>query len=630
MGYETVRHISFFRMPVVASLVLAFSAWVLTALAARAGLLESSEFSAYDWFVIHRNVGPLPRELVLVDFDNKTIKAVGGYPVPRRILAEAINKIAAGQPERIGLDWILSEPRAKSEDQELADAIKKAGNIILTDAYPSRQLLGNEPLPEFRDGAQDVAFANFLVDQHDGLIRRMLLGISRPKGDPRAGEMWLSLPAALMTYHQGKPPTHAKRADLAIWRFGSTEVPLDDTRLNSALIGFWNPSLLTTISARRVLEADFSPSVFKGKIVLVGQSNSEGKDLYPTPVFRFQSRARQSLTSGVAIHAAALTTLLTGKTIRVLEDRRLWALNLLLAWVVVALIVKLKPAYSMPGALLTAAGVLLLASFFFIRQGLWIKVVSSEVAMGLGVPAGLGYRFIQQRRERAEVMGLLGGYLSPEVAAEVWKRHQGGENVLRGDQRTVTVLFSDIRDFTKHTAGRPPDQVLDWLNRYLAAMDEIIRKNGGLLNRFIGDGIMALFGAPHSGGMEQDAYRAVLTALQMIQRVKELNSDGRDGHISLQAEIRIGIGIETGEVRAGNVGSRERFEYTVIGDTANLASRLEALTKQFNTSIVIGPQTWELVHPHFNTALLGEDEVRGFPGRICFFTVNGFSSEVQS
>jgi len=621
-------HLRLNQRPALVGLVLTFFAWLLALLGARLNLLGSSELLVYDWFVTHRDLGPPPETLVLVDFDNDTIRAVGTYPVPRGILAKSIARIAAGHPELIGLDWILSEPRTEAEDRQLADAIDHAGNLILTDAFASNQLLGNEPLPAFQAGALDVAFANFPVDG-DGIVRRMLLGVERSGRDTKARQVWLSMPASLMMYHQDKPPTPPKTGGPAIWRFDNTEVPLDGTQWKSALIGYWSRSPVVTFSAKQVLDANFDPNVFKGKIVLVGQSNSEAKDLYATPAFRFQSSARRPLTCGAAIHAAALATLLTGKSIRVLDDRWLWALNLLFVGMVIALILGLKPAFSIPAALLSAAGIFLLAWLLFLKQGLWMKVVSSEAGICLAIPAGLGYRLIQQRRERWEVMGLLEHYLSPQVADEVWRRHQQGENVLRGEQRTVTVLFSDIRDFTKTTAGKAPEDVLQWLNRYLAEMDAIIRSNGGMLNKFIGDGIMVLFGAPQNIEVKDGACRAVRTALQMIERVKELNSDARSDNLPLSAEIRIGVGIHTGLVSAGNVGSSERFEYTVIGDTVNLASRLEAQTKEFKTPLVFSPQTWELVRDFFKTAPLGEAEVRGFSGKIPLFTAQETASKAQ-
>jgi adenylate cyclase len=608
--------------------VLTFLAWLLAGFAVRLDLLESSELSVYDWFVTHRNLGRPPESLVFVDFDNDTIRALGGYPVPRLLLAKCVTKISAGQPDLIGLDWILSESRTATEDRQLADAIEHAGNVILTDAFASHQLLGDEPLPLFQVGSLDVAFANLLVDR-DGMVRRMLLGVERPGQHAKAGQIWLSLPASLMMYHQGKPPVPPKPGGPAVWRFDHTEVPLDGTEWKSALIGFWSTIPVTTFSAERVLGASFDPKEFNGKIVLVGQSNSEAKDLYATPLFRFQKSFRQPLTCGAAIHLAALATLLTGKTVRVLDDRWLWALNVLFVGVVVALIVGIKPAYGIPAAFLSMAGVFLLAWLLFLRHGLWMKVVSSEAGLFLAIPAGLGYRLIQQRRERSEALGLLEHYLSPQVAGKVWRRHQDGENVLRGEQRTVTVLFSDIRDFTKTTAGKPPEDVLQWLNHYLAAMDAIIRSNRGLLNKFIGDGIMALFGAPDSAGTKQDACHAVRTALQMIKRVKELNARARFNNLPLQAEIRIGIGIHTGSVSAGNVGSVERFEYTAIGDTVNLASRLEEQTKHFSIPIVLSPQTWELVRDFFETAPLGDAEVRGFSDKIPLYTVHEFASEAQ-
>jgi adenylate cyclase len=189
--------------------------------------------------------------------------------------------------------------------------------------------------------------------------------------------------------------------------------------------------------------------------------------------------------------------------------------------------------------------------------------------------------------------------------------------VLAGEDRVATVLFSDIRSFTQQTAGRASAEVLAWLNNYFTAMSQVIKENGGYLNKFIGDGLMVLFGVPLSDGVEEDACRAVRAALAMQTRAEELNR-------TMPAEwprIKIGIGIHTGELTAGNVGAHDRLEYSVVGETVNLASRLEALTKDFKTGLVISPQTWELVKGRFNTVPLGEAKVRGFTGSIQLYTV---------
>ena len=175
----------------------------------------------------------------------------------------------------------------------------------------------------------------------------------------------------------------------------------------------------------------------------------------------------------------------------------------------------------------------------------------------------------------------------------------------------------DIRNFTALTAGRPSAEVLAWLNRYLTAMSDVVKANGGFLNKFIGDGIMVVFGVPLSQGERADACRAVQCALQMLEQVDALNSTmGTE-----EPRLKIGVGIHTGMLTAGNVGSPERLEYSVIGESVNLASRLESLTKEFKTAIVMSASTWERIRESFSAVPLGEAEVRGFSGKMMVYGV---------
>ena len=213
-------------------------------------------------------------------------------------------------------------------------------------------------------------------------------------------------------------------------------------------------------------------------------------------------------------------------------------------------------------------------------------------------------------------MSLFERYVSPELASEIWERRE--EIVLGGQERVATILFSDIRNFTKITAGKPSAEVLAWLNEYLTAMDEVIRANAGFLNKFIGDGIMVVFGAPLPAEPSAGARHAIECALAMLERVDELNRiHANDTH---HPRLAVGVGVHTGCVTAGNVGSQSRLEYSVIGETVNLASRLEALTKEFKAPIVMSQETHALVKQHFSTRLLGETLVRGFDKKIPVFT----------
>ena len=610
---EPVISPSVYRHPFFASLWLSAGVCLLVGGVARSGLLKSVELQGYDLLVSVRGSTPHLENVVNVDFDDATVKAIGAFPVPRSLLADVLEKIAAGEPELIGLDWILSEKRKPEEDQRLAAVLARAGNVILVNNFGSEQLPPGEPLPEFRQQALDVAFGNLPVDE-DGFIRRMFLWMRTPD------YTGLSFPVALASNYVGKPLEPGRPGS---YRLGNIEIPLDGMGSNSALIGSWSSDIAGVFSAERLFSPSFDPRIFKKKIVLVGQSSAAAKDLYATPIFRFRGREMsRHLLSGTEIHAAALATLLTGKTIRVLSAFPLWVLNFLVIWLVLALVVKVRPAYSIPAVAACLFGTYLLAQTLLSHYRVWMRFISTEAGIVLALPAGLGYRFVEERRlksraevERRELMSLFERYVSPEVAAEIWERR--GEIVLAGQEKTATVLFSDIRSFTALSAGKPSAQVLAWLNEYFTAMSEVIKENGGFLNKFIGDGMLVVFGVPLSSGVESDACRAVQAALQMLEKLEELNR--------LQSPQRprlaIGIGLHTGVLTAGNVGAHDRLEYSVIGETVNLASRLEALTKDFKTSIVMSPQTQQLVQGRFQTVPLGEATVRGLAEKIQVYTV---------
>jgi adenylate cyclase len=222
--------------------------------------------------------------------------------------------------------------------------------------------------------------------------------------------------------------------------------------------------------------------------------------------------------------------------------------------------------------------------------------------------------------ERRQLMGLFERYVSADVAAEIWKNRDN--IVLAGEERVATILFSDIRSFTAITAGVPSNEVLAWLNRYLTAMGEVIKQNRGFLNKFIGDGIMVIFGAPLTEGTREDARRAVRCAQEMLAKVDHWNANKPNGDPTL----KIGIGIHTGPVTAGNVGSPDRLEYSVIGEAVNLASRLESLTKDFHAPLILRPATWEQVRGQFPTVPLGEAQVRGFTTAIPLYSLKRFES----
>jgi adenylate cyclase len=286
---------------------------------------------------------------------------------------------------------------------------------------------------------------------------------------------------------------------------------------------------------------------------------------------------------------------------------------------------QLNPRYS-----IAAAGMLILccyitAQWLFNFHHRWFPFLMPQACIAAAIPLSLAYQFLRERfqrseavAQRAQMMGLFSRYVTPEVANEIWNRRD--EVVLAGEERIATVLFSDIRGFTALSAGKPSRTVLAWLNSYFTAMDEVITAEGGFLNKFIGDGLMVLFGVPLGHGVEEDATRAVRTALRMLEKVQELNQK-RPSNSDFPL-LHIGIGIHTGPLTSGNIGSLKRLEYSAIGDSVNLASRCESLTKEFRTDIILTEATYGHVADRFSGFRdLGMVAVRGFEKQVRLYTI---------
>jgi adenylate cyclase len=378
------------------ALVLAFLVFLAVAALLRAGFFDSAELQGYDLLVFTAGLSPPNENLAIVDFDNASVQAIGTYPIPRKVVANVLSRIAEGRPAVIGLDKLLSETSGTEADQQLATALDDVGIVVLAGVFGTAQIPASEPLPIFRGTDRPVGFVNLLEDS-DGFIRRMILFI---KTKEYSG---LSFPVEIASNYLGQPLT---RAGSGTYRLGEILIPLDGTGRNTALLGAWNPRPAHWIvPAESLLSGKFDVGQFRGKIVLVGESSAAGKDLYATPLFRFRTPgASRSQMSGLEIHAAALNSLLAGRIIRVMETPRQLLVTFLFLTLACALVILLRPMYGIPATLLVFGGVFLTAHLLFSREQLWMRFVSIEVGVALSLTAGLGYRFWQERvlKSRAE------------------------------------------------------------------------------------------------------------------------------------------------------------------------------------------------------------------------------------
>jgi adenylate cyclase len=592
------------------------------------GFLEVPELHGYDMLVTKQKAEAPPSDILYVDFDEDTVSAYNAFPLPRALVGQVIQRISSGKPKVIALDVILDLKRENehggADDQHLATTIADAGNVILVSEYGFDGQSLREPLPEFADGADGLAFGDVPIDA-DGSVRRMFLA-ALTKSYQR-----FSFPVQIAKNFSERHLSEGKNGHIL---FGQEDIPLATANPPTAWIHFHPSPPVRAISVQRVLSKEFDPAIFQGKIVMIGQTSEVGKDLFDTPVTRADvqiyeqgsSKPRSEL-SGTEVHAAAVATLLQGDFLERLSPLAHWSAGIGLAFLVIALGFHSRWYVALGMYLVLALVIFLVSLWMFSKHHIWVPFISLEACIVLALPAGLGYRSVEERREknlmeaeRRQIMGLFERYVSADVAAEIWKRRD--EIVLGGEERAATILFSDIRGFTAMTAGVPSSEVLAWLNRYLTAMAEVVKANRGFLNKFIGDGIMVVFGAPLTDGAQEDACRAAQCAIDMLARMDDWNAALLPG----QPQMKIGIGIHSGTVTAGNVGSLDRMEYSVIGEAVNLASRLEALTKDFGTPIVISPATWEHIRHCFTTVSLGEAQVRGFTSAIPLYSVQKSSN----
>jgi adenylate cyclase len=370
--------------------------------------------------------------------------------------------------------------------------------------------------------------------------------------------------------------TGAREARHALIRFRGPGV-LPDGKTTTYRIYPFADLLLSEDQIGEGLKPRVDPAVFKDTIVFVGVSAVALHDTFMTPL------GNTGKTPGTQIHAAVTDQLLAGRTIRPVAALPHAGVVFACAWIVSVMILMLPMRYDAIGAGLPAAGVTWLG-FWLFGRGWWLSLIEPYLAIGLATTGGLAWQYFVEGREKRQVKRLFSRYLSKDVYEEVLKNPSLAE--LGGSRRTMSVLFSDMRGFTALSERGQPEALVTQLNEYFTRMVEIVFEHRGTLDKFVGDMVMALYGAPLDD--ESHADHAVQTALAMSKGLNELNKkwagEGRP-------TLGIGIGVNTGEMIAGTIGAETVRSYTVIGDAVNLGARLESLNKEYGTQIIISEFT---------------------------------------
>jgi adenylate cyclase len=569
--------------------------------------------------------------ITVIEIDEAAIKSsnIRLQRWPRDWYARLIDRASAGGASVIGLDTFLSEEGGvsaedKAADLKLAKSIHDAGNVVIAMKTAAGGFEEITPLPMFADEAYAVGFVDLPLDP-DGFVRGSQLFQSRPGQDTkisfatRLAEGYLAASAA-----EGSPPQYLKPDADGTVRLGDRVIRLRND-LNLQMDFRARSPAFRRISAGDILfnkQAQIPDELFRDRIVLIGASNIDAPDLFPTPFYEPSALARlfdRSLsnipkrTPGVELHATAAGTMLFGKSL--IRPRYIWqALAVLLSLALVALgVFGLRALWGMLSLILVAVLALVVSSWAFNAHGLILPLASAWLGMAILTPAGLGLRYARERllrseteAERAQMMDIFSRFVASDVANELWERR--GEAALAGELRTVTIIFTDIRNFTTLSESAPSNTVVEWLNDYFGRMNTIVEYFGGHINKYIGDGLMIVFGAPIDRGDKEEARAAVDCGLAMLDEVEKMNKDWEG---TGRPVVKIGCGIHTGEATCGVVGAERRLEYTVIGDTVNLSARLESTTKEFGVPILISEATAQLLGDDYDLKPLGEAKVKG-------------------
>lgn len=576
--------------------------------------------------------------VVIVDIDNVSLAAEGHWPWPRDKLAHLMDQLFDTYGVRaLGFDVVFAEPEETSAlqlidslaadaavpsesrdmlqkrradfetDQRFADAViardivlgyvfkssLQPGEPAFTGALPApigklEGDLASAPWPKAvgfvgnlsilqQQAASGGFFDTPLVDD-DGIVRRA------PLVQAYGGALYTSLALSVANLAAGQPGMQfafdhpGQRGERLIYlQFGAHRIPTSPA--GDVLMPFrGGVGSFPYLSATRVLRGTAPADLLKGAIILVGSSAPGLLDLRPTPV------AKEYI--GVEAHANLVAGLLDG-AIRYGPD---WAPQYeavvlgLVALFTALLMSRLAPLPALLAWLLAAAAIVAVNLGLWVRGGIVLPLAASLTYLFVAAMLQLMYSYFVESRRKRRLSRLFGQYIPPEVVEEL--DQSNAEITLEGETRNMSVLFSDVRGFTSISEGLSARELTQLMNEFLTPITEVIQQHRGTIDKYMGDAVMAFWGSPLADA--EHARHAVEAAMAMVQRVAGLRDafNARGWPV-----IQIGVGISSGPMNVGNMGSRFRMAYTVLGDTVNLGSRLEGLTKVYGVDIIVSAET---------------------------------------
>ncbi|MCX6907675.1 MAG: adenylate/guanylate cyclase domain-containing protein, partial [Verrucomicrobia bacterium] len=571
---------------------------VVLVLLRAAGLLTNVEFldrwelasvdARYEW----RGWRPPLSEIVIVGIDDESFVAdtfspeelktnpdlqfLSTWPWPRRAHGLALQKLLDAGAKVVDFDLLFSTPSkyGPDDDKALREALARAAGRVIIGANCANESIqgGNrqkwmfatpEVIPAGADQTDLCAAVNFSADI-DGVVRHLT-----PRWWMDSSKQWLpSVSARIANMVDSRTAWAYEHPEIAI-NF-PCQKPMGDGRFQRPFPRYPYYQLFYSKAWKQALQ---NGAVFKDKIVLVGPTQNFLHDVHATP--------NEKNTPGVEIHAAAISTLIRHNELR--EQPNIVLILLTLGFAVITVLSLLwvrHPLLKLVLPLLIAMAHAVICQIAFSHFRLLLPFVAPVVVMIPIAISGTAWQLLTEQLEKRRARQALERQVSKEVADELMKEFGALQLLLAPQERPLVVFFSDIRNFTTLFEKGDAKTLITQLNEYLTAMSAVVAKHGGTLDKYIGDAIMAFWGAPTSRGPADDALRAVSAALEMRKELAALQPQWKaKGY----PEIKIGVGIHAGAALVGEVGSAQRSEYTAIGDTVNTASRIEGINKETGT-----------------------------------------------
>lgn len=637
---------------VVLTLVCVSVSWIFS----RTRFFQVVELKTVDYrFRLQGVQGRASADIVLADIDDHTIKllepAFGRWPWPRDVHGYFLDFMTAAGARLIIYDVFFTErdlvnPEA---DATFVEATRRNSRVIHavvlgdqeheavsggTDAalLESASVPGNPgfiefiqadfPFSELSGAAVSLGHVANALDS-DGPFRHYLL---------MAGHRGRSLPSLALTAALAIRDVALKDLRIGDRRVvaGDLSIPLNE---NWRLPIWFNggPGTYRSYSYGQIVYSQLQieegetpgidPAEFRDRVVFVGVSAIGLHDMFTTPYSGTATEAadtggvRLGKMPGVEVHANVLDNLLHDRYLRGLSAEWSWLIGLSITAVVILLVFHLGLVAALAGSLTLLAGYLWYAHAMFSNQ-LRVPVAPAILCWSLALGLGLAYQYWVEGAEKRKVKAIFSRYVSRDVYQQLLEDPDAAR--LGGNRMEVTVLFSDLRGFTSMSENRAPEDIVALLNEYFSAMVELVFAHRGTLDKFVGDMIMALFNAPLADPDHAD--HAVQCALAMQKRLVELNLGWRERGMP---ELACGIGINSGDMIAGNVGAETIRSYTVIGDNVNLGARLESLCKQYHAGIIISEFTRRRLQGQYELVELDDVVVKGKTAPVKIFEVRG-------